>query len=282
MQWRARDGRRSDEHRRRALPRRAAAALLPDRRLAPGRRGSRAGDAAGRVARAWTASRSALDAHVAVPDRDEPLPEPAARPRAARPPPAAPAVAGADAPSPSRCGCDPSPGPRATRRARRSGSPSSTAPAAPAAAPARGARAARRARLPRRRGGRDARDLRGPRWRARCTGRARRPPSRATRRRLPGSREERALVARFTEAFERGDVDGVVALLTADARLTMPPYAARVRRAGGDPRGSCPRSRPAATSIAGAARADARQRAARVRLLPARPHAPSRRTGSWC
>jgi RNA polymerase sigma-70 factor (ECF subfamily) len=40
---------------------------------------------------------------------------------------------------------------------------------------------------------------------------------------LPGSPAERALVARFTEAFEGGDVDGVVALLTGDALLTMPP-----------------------------------------------------------
>jgi RNA polymerase sigma-70 factor (ECF subfamily) len=40
---------------------------------------------------------------------------------------------------------------------------------------------------------------------------------------LPGSATERALVARFTEAFEGGDVAGVVALLTGDAILTMPP-----------------------------------------------------------
>jgi len=40
---------------------------------------------------------------------------------------------------------------------------------------------------------------------------------------LPGSREERELVARFTQAFEAGDVPGVVALLTDDALLTMPP-----------------------------------------------------------
>jgi RNA polymerase sigma-70 factor (TIGR02960 family) len=40
---------------------------------------------------------------------------------------------------------------------------------------------------------------------------------------LPNSRAERDLVARFTDAFEGGDVDGVVALLTDDARLTMPP-----------------------------------------------------------
>jgi RNA polymerase sigma-70 factor, ECF subfamily len=40
---------------------------------------------------------------------------------------------------------------------------------------------------------------------------------------LPGSREERELVDRFTAAFEAGDVPGVVALLSDDALLTMPP-----------------------------------------------------------
>jgi RNA polymerase sigma-70 factor (TIGR02960 family) len=40
---------------------------------------------------------------------------------------------------------------------------------------------------------------------------------------LPGSREERELVGRFTAAFEAGDVAGVVALLSGDALLTMPP-----------------------------------------------------------
>ena len=40
---------------------------------------------------------------------------------------------------------------------------------------------------------------------------------------LPNSPTERELVARFTEAFEDGDVEGLVALLTEDARLTMPP-----------------------------------------------------------
>jgi RNA polymerase sigma-70 factor (ECF subfamily) len=34
---------------------------------------------------------------------------------------------------------------------------------------------------------------------------------------------ERALAERFADAFERDDVDAVVALLAADARLTMPP-----------------------------------------------------------
>jgi RNA polymerase sigma-70 factor (ECF subfamily) len=40
---------------------------------------------------------------------------------------------------------------------------------------------------------------------------------------LPDSRRERELAARFAEAFERGDIDAVVALLTDDAWLRMPP-----------------------------------------------------------
>lgn len=40
---------------------------------------------------------------------------------------------------------------------------------------------------------------------------------------LPGSPEERRVVAEFTRAFETGDVEAIVALLTDDAWLTMPP-----------------------------------------------------------
>jgi RNA polymerase sigma-70 factor (TIGR02960 family) len=40
---------------------------------------------------------------------------------------------------------------------------------------------------------------------------------------LPASAQERERAARFAEAFERGDVPAVVALLTDDAWLTMPP-----------------------------------------------------------
>jgi RNA polymerase sigma-70 factor (TIGR02960 family) len=40
---------------------------------------------------------------------------------------------------------------------------------------------------------------------------------------LAGSAEERELVGRFARAFEAGDVDSVVALLSRDARMTMPP-----------------------------------------------------------
>jgi len=38
---------------------------------------------------------------------------------------------------------------------------------------------------------------------------------------LPASENE--LVAKFTEAFANDDIDGVVALLTEDAKITMPP-----------------------------------------------------------
>jgi hypothetical protein len=39
----------------------------------------------------------------------------------------------------------------------------------------------------------------------------------------PGSPSEQALVTRFVRAYEAGDVDGLVALLTKDVRVSMPP-----------------------------------------------------------
>jgi RNA polymerase sigma-70 factor (ECF subfamily) len=44
---------------------------------------------------------------------------------------------------------------------------------------------------------------------------------------MPGvdSPEERALVAEFTRAYESGDVEALVSLLTTDVRMTMPPMA---------------------------------------------------------
>lgn len=39
----------------------------------------------------------------------------------------------------------------------------------------------------------------------------------------PGSGEERELLSRFTTAFERGDVDELVAMLTEDVTFSMPP-----------------------------------------------------------
>ena len=41
---------------------------------------------------------------------------------------------------------------------------------------------------------------------------------------LPGSAAERDAISRFTDAFERGDIAALVAMLTDDARLTMPPW----------------------------------------------------------
>jgi len=58
--------------------------------------------------------------------------------------------------------------------------------------------------------------------RARATLDARLPADR-TRAPLPRSARERDLVARFAAAFESDDVDGVIALLTDDAWVTMPP-----------------------------------------------------------
>jgi RNA polymerase sigma-70 factor (TIGR02960 family) len=40
---------------------------------------------------------------------------------------------------------------------------------------------------------------------------------------LPDSPQEREIVARFADAFERGDIESVTAMLTDDALLTMPP-----------------------------------------------------------
>src|SRR4051794_40336631 len=58
--------------------------------------------------------------------------------------------------------------------------------------------------------------------RARATLDARLPPK-LERAPLPRSGRERELLARFAAAFESGDIDGVVALLTDDALLSMPP-----------------------------------------------------------
>jgi hypothetical protein len=49
------------------------------------------------------------------------------------------------------------------------------------------------------------------------------PAAQRDRAPLPRSAAERELVGRFANAFEDGDVDGVLALLTDDAWLTMPP-----------------------------------------------------------
>jgi RNA polymerase sigma-70 factor (TIGR02960 family) len=49
------------------------------------------------------------------------------------------------------------------------------------------------------------------------------PPGERERPPLPGSAAERRIVARFTDAYERGDTKAIITLLTDDASLTMPP-----------------------------------------------------------
>jgi RNA polymerase sigma-70 factor (ECF subfamily) len=65
--------------------------------------------------------------------------------------------------------------------------------------------------------------VKGALQRARATLRGRLPASDGDRAPLPSSARERDLVGRFAVAVEAGDVDEVVALLTDDALLTMPP-----------------------------------------------------------
>ena len=58
--------------------------------------------------------------------------------------------------------------------------------------------------------------------RARATMKSRRPKGEPPP--LPDSPQERRLVGRLAAAFEASDVDGLVALLTEDVRLSMPPF----------------------------------------------------------
>ncbi len=59
--------------------------------------------------------------------------------------------------------------------------------------------------------------------RARAAFESRLPAAGRERAPLPNSKLERDIVGRFADAVEAGDVDGMVALLTDDAGLTMPP-----------------------------------------------------------
>jgi RNA polymerase sigma-70 factor (TIGR02960 family) len=59
--------------------------------------------------------------------------------------------------------------------------------------------------------------------RARETLEQRLPPTDRDRPPLPNSPPERELVRRFADAFQTDDINGIVALLTEDAWLTMPP-----------------------------------------------------------
>jgi RNA polymerase sigma-70 factor (TIGR02960 family) len=59
--------------------------------------------------------------------------------------------------------------------------------------------------------------------RARAAFESRLPATARERAPLPNSKPERDIVGRFAETVETGDIDGMVALLTDDAWLTMPP-----------------------------------------------------------
>jgi RNA polymerase sigma-70 factor (TIGR02960 family) len=50
------------------------------------------------------------------------------------------------------------------------------------------------------------------------------PPAGAQPQPPPGSAGEKELIERLTRAYETGDVDGIIALFTDDAWLTMPPF----------------------------------------------------------
>ena len=65
--------------------------------------------------------------------------------------------------------------------------------------------------------------VKGALQRARAALRKRLPDADRERAPRPDSAGERRLVGRFADAVESGDVDEMVALLTDDARLTMPP-----------------------------------------------------------
>ncbi|HEY4277058.1 MAG TPA: RNA polymerase subunit sigma-70 [Conexibacter sp.] len=59
--------------------------------------------------------------------------------------------------------------------------------------------------------------------RARAAFESRLPAAGRDRAPMPSSKRERDVVGRFAETIENGDIDGMVALLTDDAWLTMPP-----------------------------------------------------------
>jgi RNA polymerase sigma-70 factor (ECF subfamily) len=65
--------------------------------------------------------------------------------------------------------------------------------------------------------------VKGALQRARATLRARLPSADRERAPRPSSASERRLAGRFADAVHSGDVDELVALLTTDAVLTMPP-----------------------------------------------------------
>ena len=103
--------------------------------------------------------------------------------------------------------------------------------------------------------------------RARAAFESRLPAAGRERAPLPNSKLERDIVGRFAEAVESGDIDGMVALLTDDAWLTMPPAPARV-----------PGTRARSARSCAAARSAAARRCGWCRRAPTR----SRRSAATC
>lgn len=66
--------------------------------------------------------------------------------------------------------------------------------------------------------------VKGSLQRARATLETRIPAAESDRNPQSGSERERLLASKFADAFERDDIDGMLALLSNDASLTMPPY----------------------------------------------------------
>jgi RNA polymerase sigma-70 factor (TIGR02960 family) len=97
--------------------------------------------------------------------------------------------------------------------------------------------------------------VKGALQRARAALDTRLPAGERERAPLPPSARERELVARFADAVESGDVDGVVTLLTDEAWLTMPPQ---------------PFEYQGHTAIAGFLRDRAALRGRPLRLVPTR------------
>jgi RNA polymerase sigma-70 factor (TIGR02960 family) len=91
--------------------------------------------------------------------------------------------------------------------------------------------------------------------RARAAFESRLPAAGRERAPLPSSKLERDIVGRFAEAVEAGDVDGMVALLTDDAWLTMPPL---------------PHAYQGRTAISAFLRGAEERRGAPMRLVPTR------------
>jgi RNA polymerase sigma-70 factor (TIGR02960 family) len=91
--------------------------------------------------------------------------------------------------------------------------------------------------------------------RARAAFESRLPATGRERAPLPESKLERDLVGRFAETVEHGDIDGMVALLTDDAWLTMPPL---------------PHAYQGRNAIGAFLRGAEERRRAPMRLMPAR------------